>query len=268
MKSGLVGLALLASLLLPESAVAGAPGPFVGKKVTLSLKGTTLAAVLEVLADISKRNMVLLDAPQKPTFDLEVKNEPWDQVLDEVVSQAGLAMREEGNLVVVGTAERIDARRQQKRKWVAKRLTLALAEASLSDALDLLSRTGELTVRGGGGKPLRATLRNMPIDQMVAILVELSGGALDTALDAGRPASPAGCAAGESSVHDLVLTATLTGSAQPLAVVRARNGRTFVMEYRGCVGSEGEQVKVIRRNEVETSGPSRLVLGGKASPSE
>ena len=66
-------------------------------------------AVLQLLAETSGRNIVVSDTVQG-NVTLRLRNVPWDQALDIVMTTKGLDMRENGNVIIVAPAEEIAAR--------------------------------------------------------------------------------------------------------------------------------------------------------------
>jgi type IV pilus assembly protein PilQ len=65
--------------------------------------------VLQLLAETSGRNIVVSDTVQG-NVTLRLRNVPWDQALDIVMTTKGLDMRQNGNVIIVAPAEEIAAR--------------------------------------------------------------------------------------------------------------------------------------------------------------
>ena len=84
---------------------------YFGERVTLNFQDIDTRAVLQVLAEISGRNIVVSDTVQG-SLTLRLKNVPWDQALDIVMTTRGLDMRENGNVMIVAPAAEIAAREQ------------------------------------------------------------------------------------------------------------------------------------------------------------
>lgn len=82
---------------------------YFGERVTLNFQDIETRAVLQVLAEISGRNIVVSDTVQG-SLTLRLKNVPWDQALDIVMTTRGLDMRENGNVIIVAPAPEIAAR--------------------------------------------------------------------------------------------------------------------------------------------------------------
>ena len=82
---------------------------YTGERLTLSFQDIETRAVLQLLADVSGRNIVVSDTVQG-NVTLRLQNVPWDQALDIVLATKGLDMRENGGVIIVAPADEIAAR--------------------------------------------------------------------------------------------------------------------------------------------------------------
>jgi type IV pilus assembly protein PilQ len=82
---------------------------YTGERLTLSFQDIETRAVLQLLADVSGRNIIVSDTVQG-NVTLRLQNVPWDQALDIVLATKGLAMRENGGVIIVAPADEIAAR--------------------------------------------------------------------------------------------------------------------------------------------------------------
>lgn len=142
-------ISLLALLMLPLLALS--------KNVSLVVDDVPVAQVLQSLADLEQRNMIIAPDVQG-TLSLQLKNVPWKQALQTVLSSGGLAMTQEGNVLSIHTQAWQDARRlrvqaerekrQQALPLQSRSIVLYHADASeLAKAGEkLLSPRGTLTV--------------------------------------------------------------------------------------------------------------------------
>ena len=80
-----------------------------GQRLTLNFQDIETRAVLQLLAETSGRNIVVSDSVQG-NVTLRLRNVPWDQALDIVMTTKGLDMRQNGNVIMVAPAEEIAAR--------------------------------------------------------------------------------------------------------------------------------------------------------------
>jgi type IV pilus assembly protein PilQ len=134
---------------------------YTGEKLTLNFQDIETRAVLQLLADVSGRNVVVSDTVQG-NVTLRLQNVPWDQALDIVLATKGLDMRENGNVIIVAPAEEIAARELadlESRKEI-KELEPLTSEflqvnyAKAGDLADLIEGTGQnslLSERGSVG---------------------------------------------------------------------------------------------------------------------
>ena len=98
----------------PEQAQEGASvysetREYEGQRLTLNFQDIETRAVLQLLAETSGRNIVVSDTVQG-NVTLRLRNVPWDQALDIVMTTKGLDMRQNGNVIIVAPAEEITAR--------------------------------------------------------------------------------------------------------------------------------------------------------------
>ena len=79
---------------------------YTGQKISLNFQSIDLRAVLAILADSSGKNLVVSDSVNG-NITLRLQDVPWDQALDIILRTKGLATREYGNVMMVGTATEI-----------------------------------------------------------------------------------------------------------------------------------------------------------------
>ncbi|HET6629783.1 MAG TPA: type IV pilus secretin PilQ [Woeseiaceae bacterium] len=82
---------------------------YTGERLTLNFQDIETRAVLQLLAETSGKNIVVSDSVQG-NVTLRLRNVPWDQALDIVMTTKGLDMRQNGNVIMVAPAEEIAAR--------------------------------------------------------------------------------------------------------------------------------------------------------------
>jgi type IV pilus assembly protein PilQ len=80
-----------------------------GERLTLNFQDIETRAVLQLLADVSGRNIVVSDTVQG-NVTLRLQSVPWDQALDIVLATKGLDIRENGNVMIIAPADEISAR--------------------------------------------------------------------------------------------------------------------------------------------------------------
>jgi type IV pilus assembly protein PilQ len=80
-----------------------------GQRLTLNFQDIETRAVLQLLAETSGKNIVVSDTV-RGNVTLRLRNVPWDQALDIVMTTKGLDMRQNGNVIIVAPAQEIAAR--------------------------------------------------------------------------------------------------------------------------------------------------------------
>lgn len=84
-----------------------------GEKLSLNFQNIEVRAVLQLLADFTGMNLVTSDTVQG-NVTLRLKNVPWDQALDIILKTKGLAMRQNGNVMLIAPSAEIAAREKQE----------------------------------------------------------------------------------------------------------------------------------------------------------
>lgn len=84
-----------------------------GEKLSLNFQNIEVRAVLQLLADFTGMNLVTSDTVQG-NLTLRLKNVPWDQAMDIILKTKGLAMRQNGNVMLIAPAAEIAAREKQE----------------------------------------------------------------------------------------------------------------------------------------------------------
>ena len=84
-----------------------------GEQLSLNFQNIEVRAVLQLLADFTGMNLVTSDTVQG-NLTLRLKNVPWDQALDIILKTKGLAMRQNGNVMLIAPASEIAAREKQE----------------------------------------------------------------------------------------------------------------------------------------------------------
>jgi type IV pilus assembly protein PilQ len=84
-----------------------------GEKLSLNFQNIEVRSVLQLLADFTKLNLVTSDTVQG-NVTLRLQNVPWDQALDIILKTKGLAMRQNGNVMLVAPSAEIAAQEAQE----------------------------------------------------------------------------------------------------------------------------------------------------------
>jgi type IV pilus assembly protein PilQ len=116
-----------------ESSLFSESKEYEGQRLTLNFQDIETRAVLQLLAETSGRNIVVSDTVQG-NVTLRLRNVPWDQALDIVMTTKGLDMRQNGNVILVAPAEEIAARETAD---LEARLAIAELEPVYSEFLQV-----------------------------------------------------------------------------------------------------------------------------------
>ena len=124
---------------------------YTGERLTLSFQDIETRAVLQLLADVSGRNIIVSDSVAG-NVTLRLQNVPWDQALDIVLATKGLDMRENGGVIIVAPADEIASREKAD---LEARKDIRELEPLLSEFLQVnYAKAGDLAelMKGKGGK--------------------------------------------------------------------------------------------------------------------
>jgi type IV pilus assembly protein PilQ len=90
----------------PNKLVQGTRGGYQGEKLSLNFQNVEVRRLLQVIGEFTGLNMVVSDSVGG-SITLILKDVPWDQALDIILSQKGLDMRKNGNVILVAQREEI-----------------------------------------------------------------------------------------------------------------------------------------------------------------
>jgi type IV pilus assembly protein PilQ len=153
-----------------ESSLFSEDKDYEGERVTLNFQDIETRAVLQVLAEISGRNIVVSDTVQG-SLTLRLKNVPWDQALDIVLTTRGLDMRENGNVIIVAPAAEIAAREKAD---LAARQEIKELEPLFSEYLQVnYAKASDIAalIAGGTGNALLSERGSVAIDERTNTLL-------------------------------------------------------------------------------------------------
>ena len=143
---------------------------YTGERLTLNFQDIDSRAVLQLLADISGRNIVVSDTVQG-NVTLRLQNVPWDQALDIVLATKGLDMRQNGNVIIVAPAQEIAAREKAD---LEARQQIQQLEPLLSEFVQVnYAKAGDLAnlISGGGENSLLSDRGTVGIDERTNTLL-------------------------------------------------------------------------------------------------
>ncbi len=82
---------------------------YTGERLSLNFQDIEVRSVLQLIADFTGTNIVVSDTVSG-NLTLRLQNVPWDQALDIILKTKGLAMRKNGDVMLVAPSEEIAAR--------------------------------------------------------------------------------------------------------------------------------------------------------------
>jgi type IV pilus assembly protein PilQ len=131
---------------------------FKGERISLSFQSIEVRSLLQIIADVAGTNMVISDSVSGEVA-MRLQNVPWDQALDIVLTTRGLAMRQQGNVMLVAPLEEVAAREQAELEAEAQKVQLArlhteLVQVNYARAIDLaqLVSAGETSLLSERGR--------------------------------------------------------------------------------------------------------------------
>ena len=134
---------------------------FTGERISLSFQSVDIRSLLQIIADVAGTNMIVSDSVSGQ-IAMRLQNVPWDQALDIILRTKGLAMRRQGNVMLVAPVEEIASRERaeaeaEKQKMQLSPLRSEIIQINYAKASDLgnivknksnsiLSERGSVTV--------------------------------------------------------------------------------------------------------------------------
>jgi type IV pilus assembly protein PilQ len=126
---------------------------YVGKKVSFEFKDIDIHNLLRVIAEVSKKNIVVADdVAGKVTIRL--RNVPWDQAFELILRSKNLGKEEMGNIVRVAPLKQLEEEaklREERRKAQIRQeeLVVQLIPVNYATAADMSSRVKEVLSERG-----------------------------------------------------------------------------------------------------------------------
>ncbi len=154
-----------------ESSLFSETKEYEGQRLTLNFQDIETRAVLQLLAETSGKNIVVSDTVQG-NVTLRLRNVPWDQALDIVMTTKGLDMRQNGNVIMVAPAEEIAARETAD---LEAQLAISELEPVYSEFLQVnYAKAADLAAlinAGGGGSSMLSERGSLGVDDRTNTLL-------------------------------------------------------------------------------------------------
>lgn len=121
--------------------------PYTGERIDLDFQNVEVRSVLQILAEVAEMNLVVSDQVGG-NITLRLKNVPWDQALELILSTNKLDKREVGNVLMIGTAEEIAERERvelesSKQVEELSPLRTEFIQVDFRKSSDMMSRLNE-----------------------------------------------------------------------------------------------------------------------------
>jgi type IV pilus assembly protein PilQ len=134
----------------PAYAAEGAPqqARYRGKRVSFEFKDIDIQNLLRVIAEISKRNIVVAD-DVSGRVTIRLRNVPWDQALDLILRTKQLGQETVGNIIRIAPLKTLEeeARLRQQRKEALRQqedLLVSLVPVNYAVAADMQARVKDV----------------------------------------------------------------------------------------------------------------------------
>ncbi|MCH9695119.1 MAG: type IV pilus secretin PilQ [Gammaproteobacteria bacterium] len=155
-----------------ESSLFSETKEYEGQRLTLNFQDIETRAVLQLLAETSGKNIVVSDTVQG-NVTLRLRNVPWDQALDIVMTTKGLDMRQNGNVIMVAPAEEIAARETAD---LEAQLAISELEPVYSEFLQVnYAKASDLSMLilgdGGGSNAMLSDRGSLGVDERTNTLL-------------------------------------------------------------------------------------------------
>lgn len=153
-----------------ESSLFSETKEYEGQRLTLNFQDIETRAVLQLLAETSGKNIVVSDTVQG-NVTLRLRNVPWDQALDIVMTTKGLDMRQNGNVIMVAPAEEIAARETAD---LEAQLAISELEPVYSEFLQVnYAKASDLAalIEGGGNSSMLSERGSLGVDDRTNTLL-------------------------------------------------------------------------------------------------
>ncbi|AKU90322.1 type IV pilus secretin family protein [Vulgatibacter incomptus] len=126
---------------------------YTGRRVSFEFKDIDIHNLLRVIAEVSKRNIVVAD-DVKGTITIRLRNVPWDQALDLIMKTKGLGKEVTGNIIRIAPLQQIQHEQElvakaQLAREDAQPLKVRIIPVNYALAKDMVIKTKSLLTKRG-----------------------------------------------------------------------------------------------------------------------
>jgi type IV pilus assembly protein PilQ len=123
-------------------------GKYTGRRIDLDFQNADIHSILRMLADVGKVNVVTAD-DVSGAVTIRMRNVPWDQALDVILSAKGLGMVRQGNLIRVAPIATLQKEQEirlaaMKARFEVEPTEMRLYQVSYAGAGELAARAKDL----------------------------------------------------------------------------------------------------------------------------
>ena len=149
--------------------------PAGGERLSLNFQEISTRAALQIIADVTDTNIVVNDSVDG-ALTLRLNDVPWDQALNLILRSQGLAMRRDGDILLVGTLAEMAER---ERRQLESRSTLAELQSLQSRFFKLnYARAAEILALITGQNAAAADKTDVPSRDATPFLLSPRGSAV------------------------------------------------------------------------------------------
>ncbi len=109
---------------------------YTGKRVSVNVKNADVIDLLRMIANISKLN-IIADDSVKGKITIQVKNIPWDQLLNLILKQKGLEKERIGNVIRIAPIGVMERQSQQRLASIKAKERLSVIEKPITGTIPL-----------------------------------------------------------------------------------------------------------------------------------
>ena len=142
-----------------------------GKRLSLDFQDIEVRSALQLLADFNNFNLVASDAVTG-SITLRLKDIPWDQALDIILTTRGLGKRQLGQVLMIMPMEELAARvRQEQENSILEPLVTEFIAVKYADAAQVLALFTQPDVRAGESKGVISGRGSVIVDERTNTII-------------------------------------------------------------------------------------------------
>ncbi len=146
-----------------------------GERINFSFQKVELRALLQIIADIAGKNLVVSDSVTGE-LTLRLENVPWDQALDIVLKTKGLTKNIDGDVLWVAPTAEVAANEKQELEALKQReqlspLVTEVIQINYANVTDLEDLIGDRSGNSGEGGSFLSDRGKVSVDERTNVLI-------------------------------------------------------------------------------------------------